>query len=145
MLNIKKTSFWYVIAAILICLAVVLYLEHLSDKEAASGKDKAVVTSGVETPGKDENVAANDLETAVSNAILNKNKGSYLNGECQGEGHYIMDSTNDGTTATAYVLAMYGEYGFENGNFVTVSGSGAIPSVITFSIAKDGSYLMVNY
>jgi len=93
----------------------------------------------------DSKQAPFNLDKAVSNAILAKNRGSYSAGECQGEGHYIMDSTTDGTTVIAYALAMYGEYGFEDGNFVKVSGSGVIPTVITFSKDEAGTYSMVNY
>ena len=85
------------------------------------------------------------LDPVVSDAILTRNHGSYLAGECQGEGHFIMDSSTKGRTVTAYVLAMYGEYGFEDGNFVKVSGSGVIPTVITFSTDGKGSYSMLSY
>lgn len=93
----------------------------------------------------DSTQASADLDKAVSYAILAKNRGSYLAGECQGEGHCIMDSTTDGTSVIAYTLAMYGEYGFEDGNFVKVSGSGVIPTVIRFSRDGAGTYSMVNY
>jgi len=93
----------------------------------------------------DSTQAPSNLDKAVSHAILAKNRGSYSAGECQAEGHYIMDSTTDGTTVIAYALAMYGEYGFEDGNFVKVSGSGVIPTVITFSKDGAGTYSMVNY
>jgi len=93
----------------------------------------------------DTTQATSNLDKTVSNAILTKNRGSYLAGECQAEGHYIMDSTTEGTSVIAYVLAMYGEYGFEDGNFVKVSGTGVIPSVIKFSKDGAGTYSMVNY
>ena len=93
----------------------------------------------------DSTQATSNLDKAISNAILTKNQGSYLAGECQAEGHYIMDSTTEGTTVIAYVLAMYGEYGFEDENFVKVSGAGVIPTVITFSKDAAGIYSMVNY
>jgi bla regulator protein BlaR1 len=111
---------------------------------------QSTATAGVTDPGStgavsDNNAEVTDIENAVSKAILERNSSSYWAGECQGEGHYIMDSTADGTTVTAYVLAMYGEYGFEDGNLVKVSGSGVIPTVITFSLDKNGAYSLTNY
>ena len=124
-LNFKKAAFWAIAVVIITCILFVLFWHHpISDNEVT---------------------VIYDIEKAVSDAILNNNAGSFFEGECQGEGHYIMDSTIDGTTATAYVLTMYGEYGFEDGNFVKVSGTGVIPTVITFSVYKDGPYSMVSY
>lgn len=125
LLNLKKPAFWIIAVVFITCIVFVLFWHHpVSDNEVTG---------------------TNDIEKAVSDAILNNNTGSFLDGECQGEGHFIMDSTIDGTTVTAYALTMYGEYGFEDGNFVKVSGTGAIPTVITFSVDKDGSYSMVSY
>ena len=56
-----------------------------------------------------------------------------------------MNSIVDRTTATVYALTMYGEYGFQDGNFVKVSGTGVIPTVITFSIDKDGKLFVESY
>ena len=124
-LNFKRSAFWVIALVFISCIVFVLFWHHsVSDNEVA---------------------VAYDLEKAVSDAILNNNTGSFLDGECQGEGHYIMDSTIDGTTATAYVLTMYGEYGFQDGNFVKVSGTGVIPTVIIFSIDKDGNLFMESY
>ena len=124
-LNFKKSAFWAIAVVFISCIVFVLFWHHpVSDYEVA---------------------VAYDLEKAVSDAILNKNIGSFLDGECQGEGHYIMNSTIDGTALTVYALTMYGEYGFQDGNFVKVSGTGVIPTVINFSIDKDGNLFMESY
>lgn len=73
-----------------------------------------------------------DLSDAVSLAILSQNESSYLEGECQAEGHIILTSEKKDDSTICYVIASYGEYGFEDGNFIKVSGSGAIPCRITF-------------
>lgn len=86
-----------------------------------------------------------DREEAVANAILHKKSDAYMPAECQAEGHYILDTEADGEQITAYVLAMFGYYGFEDGNFVKVSGSGAIPTVLTFKKHPDGSYGLLDY
>lgn len=91
---------------------------------------------------------------AVKYAILDSNKNSYLGGECVGEGHIVLDTADvtdkynakQGTNfIEAYVLAMYGEYGFENGIFTKVSGSGIIPTRITFSRNEAGEYSLHEY
>ncbi len=39
---------------------------------------------------------------------------------------------------------MYGEYQFQDGNFVKEAGSGAIPAVLTF-VQKGGQYILKTY
>ncbi len=79
----------------------------------------------------------NDLDEAVKSALLKENQGHYLSGECIGEGHLILGQDEKSDITTVYALTMYGEYGFEDGNFVKVSGSGIIPAVFTFTNTKD--------
>lgn len=96
-----------------------------------------------------DNKAMSDDEL-VSYAILDSNKGGYLEGECVGEGHIILgtDSSQNGEKII-YALTTFGYYGFENDCFIKVSGTGVIPAKITFdenNIVKefltpqDGSY-----
>lgn len=73
------------------------------------------------------------LDDKVANALLTKNKGNYAIGECTGEGHIILGTKEDENETIVYALTMYGEYGFQDDNFVKVSGSGVIPAVITFA------------
>lgn len=71
----------------------------------------------------------------------------YLEAECFGEGHIILGTDKKGDTTKIYALTMTGHYGFQNDNFVKVSGTGVIPAVITLSgnhnvsieYPKDGS------
>ena len=81
-------------------------------------------------PSEDKN--ASDLKDAISGAILSQNASSYLCGECRAEGHILLTSEEKDGNTICYVIASYGEYGFEDGNFIKVSGSGAIPCRITF-------------
>lgn len=57
--------------------------------------------------------------------------------ECAAEGHLIMASEYQDGILTVYSLTSTGGYGFLNGNFVKVSGTGVIPAVFTFSIPED--------
>lgn len=60
---------------------------------------------------------------AVSAAIFEENKDGYLPGECVAEGHIILETEEKDSQLKAFVLSRYGEYGFQDGNFVKVSGS----------------------
>ena len=81
-------------------------------------------------PSDDKNASA--LKDAISGAILSQNASSYLSGECQAEGLILLTSEEKDGNTICYVIASNGEYGFEDGNFIKVSGSGAIPCRITF-------------
>ena len=73
-----------------------------------------------------------NMDDAVGKAIL-EGSGLYAKGETATEGHIILDTVRDNGLIKVYAIASYGEFGFENGVFTKVSGSGAIPTVITFS------------
>ena len=92
---------------------------------------------------------AKDLESAVKAGILNFNTTLYSKGECAAEGHIILGSevknTDDSKKEECYALVSYGEYGFENGIFTKIAGSGAIPTKLTFSINDKGEYSLVEY
>ena len=102
-----------------------------SDAMAGSPLSK---TTAVQTAdmSMDDKVSA-----AAAAGLLQSNKDTYEDGECAGEGHIILGYEQTDETVKAYTLTMYGSYGFEDGNFVKVSGSGAIPAMMTFSV-KDG-------
>lgn len=76
------------------------------------------------------------LSPLVSEAILSDNAGVYFDGECAGEGHKLLGCRVSGSTLKVYALTTYGNYGFRNGAFIKVSGSGVIPAVLTFE--KNG-------
>lgn len=94
------------------------------------------------------------IDELVSDAILSSSNGSYSDGECIAEGHKILGTENLKTDGqpdkkVVYALTTYGEYGFENGDFVKVSGTGVIPARLTFDsdnnlleykMPMDGSY-----
>lgn len=81
-----------------------------------------------------------DLERLVAQAVLDKNWGRYTGEECVGEGHVILKTEETGRKLTVYALTMYGEYQFQDGNFVKEAGSGAVPAVITFLKDSQGAY-----
>jgi len=78
------------------------------------------------------------LDEAVGLALLRDSQAGYLSGECAGEGHILLGGKTDSGVTKVYALTMVGEYGFEDGNFVKISGSGIIPAVFTFSDSDGG-------
>lgn len=79
-----------------------------------------------------------EIDNAISNAILEDNKDSYQEGECQAEGHVIFEAEKNDNEIIVYSYIGYSEYGFENGNFVDVSGA-MCPAVIVL----DNNYNLI--
>lgn len=85
------------------------------------------------------------IDQAVGLAVKAQSS-KYGPGEVATEGHIILDTEEeqDGKVK-AYTIASYGAYGFENGIFTLVSGSGAIPTVMIFSKDEKGEYSLLAY
>jgi hypothetical protein len=84
------------------------------------------------------------LDEAVSIAVKGR-RTAYGQGEVATEGHIILDSENLNGQIKVYTISSFGAFGFENGIFTKVSGSGAIPTVITFTKQENGTYLLAEY
>lgn len=84
------------------------------------------------------------IDEAVSLAIKAQSKG-YGPGEVSTEGHVILDTEEKDGKIIVYSIASFGAFGFENGIFTTVSGSGAISTVMTFSKNEKGEYSLLAY
>ncbi|MCL6616996.1 MAG: transcriptional regulator [Anoxybacillus ayderensis] len=87
---------------------------------------------------------ATNVETAVSEAIKEHGK-TYGKREYITEGHVILDTEQKGNKVKAYTIASVGVFEFQDGIFTIVSGSGAIPTVMTFSIDEHGQYKLIAY
>lgn len=87
-----------------------------------------------------------DLETAVALAALQRGSGYYYyGGECGSEGHVILGTKEDKDVTMVYAIATVSQYGFQNGIFTPVSGSGAIPTVLTLVKNQEGEYACVKW
>lgn len=84
------------------------------------------------------------IDAAVSLAIKAQSK-RYKSGEVSTEGHITLDSEEKDGKVKVYTIASYGAFGFENGIFTIVSGSGAISTVMTFSRNENVKYLLQKY
>jgi bla regulator protein BlaR1 len=85
-----------------------------------------------------------NIDDAVSMAIKDQST-FYASGETATEGHIILDTKEKDGTVKVYTIASYGAFGFENGIFTKISGSGAIPTVITFSQDENGQFSLLEY
>jgi len=84
------------------------------------------------------------ISAAVNNAIKSQGTG-YAQGETETEGHIILSVKEENRTVKVYTVASFGAFGFENGVFTKVSGSGAIPTVMIFSKDEDDDYNLLEY
>lgn len=71
------------------------------------------------------------LDKAVSNAIIDESKGRVYPDECPAEGHIILGTDEKDKDVTVYLLFDFSYFGFENENFVAVSGERSA-AVMTF-------------
>jgi hypothetical protein len=85
-----------------------------------------------------------NIEDAVSLAIKSRTN-AYGEGETVTEGHIILDSEESNGKVKVYTIASFGTFGFENGIFTKVSGSGAIPTVMVFSKDENGGFSLLEY
>lgn len=74
-----------------------------------------------------------NIEKAVSDAVKKQWIGTVWPGETLTEGHVILSTENKTDRIIVYTIANYGPYGYKDGKFTMVGGSGAIPMVIEFS------------
>jgi hypothetical protein len=96
------------------------------------------------TPGfSPDDLDLTDLEKSISHAVFTYNADRYLKGECAAEGHITLGKRTKNGLEVVYAIASYGEYNYQNGEFVQVSGSGAIPTVLVFK--KNGSHKLLEY
>jgi bla regulator protein BlaR1 len=84
------------------------------------------------------------LEEAVRSAIKGKAAG-YKIGETATEGHIILGTEVSDKAIRVYTIASIGNFGFENGIFTKISGSGAIPTVITLSNEEKDKYALLEF
>jgi bla regulator protein blaR1 len=114
-----------------ILVSGIIVVSDLAKSEAAAG-----------TKSEIQNNTA--IDEAVGIAIKGQGKG-YGPGEVNTEGHIILDTEEKGNTIKVYTIASFGAFGFEDGIFTKVSGSGAISTVITLSRNEEGNYYLKEY
>lgn len=102
---------------------------------APTAEDMAVEETAVENLALTEE----ELDHKVAEIILDQNRSWYTGEECRAEGHIILESEVKEGTTTVYALTMYGEYQFQNVDYlIKASGTGVIPVVLSFGEHEDG-------
>ena len=106
--------------------------------------------SEIESPYREytfEFVKTEDIETVISDAIINTHRGGYKLGTYACEDHEIFATesfdTGDYETVKVYMWVNYGEYIKYGDSLVQISGS-ACPTVLTFDCI-DGKYNLKEY
>ena len=84
------------------------------------------------------------VEATVISALLDQAGSGYYPGECVAEGHEILDIVREEDRWQVYLIASVGQYGFCTGHFEEISGSGAIPTRITFA-EENGALVVEDY
>lgn len=111
--------------------------EYTNNQPSFQSFIKAVSSSG-------KRGAATSIDDAVSRGITSASQ-KYGEGETAAEGHIILKTVEDQGIVTVYTIASLGVFGFENGIFTVVSGTGAIPTVMTFKKSPEGGYSLLKY
>lgn len=107
-------------------------------------KENSSSSNIVNSTDVNNNKIAENIDQAVSKAI--KSRGTnYLRGEAATQGHIVLDVEEKDNIVKVYTISSFGYFGFENGIFTEISGSGAIPTVMTFSKNSNGGYSLIEY
>jgi len=123
------------VAVVFLLATVVLSLIPTSPKSEGEKEPENVITAEEEQA----------IKSAVGEAILEYNKDGYSPGQCQAEGHVILEIVKDGNQFKVYCITSYGAYSLEEDGPKKVSGSGAIPTVITLQKTESDTYKLLKY
>ncbi len=74
---------------------------------------------------------SDELDAAISKAILNINSDSDWLGECPAESHFVYGTEENGDGITVYLLESFSSFGFQNGFFIPAGGH-SVPAVYRF-------------
>jgi hypothetical protein len=130
-LNYKKPALWMAITSFLIVFALGFGLAA-NPKTDRGFKMSGNHLSDLQPEEVVGNIAATYLTEDQAVALaLTSSSNHYREGECFAEGHIILGTEKKRGATKIYALTMTGQYGFQNDNFVKVSGTGVIPAVVT--------------
>lgn len=143
-----KCGIFLIIAVIVFtgCSKVVNTASNTSTSSEINTASSNNVNSKINTAGGTSANSEIDasLSAAVGKAVKNFGENSYSKGEFASEGHEILDVEEKNNVVKVYTISSFGYFGFQNGIFTIISGSGAIPTVITFS-RNNNSYSLKEY
>ena len=134
-----------VLRTMLLAAGLILALAACGPQSAEPAPEKPEEAAA--EPAEGETAAPADVDQAVALALLDQARSGYAEGECPAEGHAILGAfTNeDENTVEVYAQCSVGNYGFVSGNFEEISGSGAIPSRLTFARDENGGLTLTDF
>jgi len=115
-----------------------------TSKENNAANSSEIISNNNDTSDSNS-LIGEDIEQAVSQAIKSKGQECYLMGEVATEGHIVLELEEKDGVMKVYTISSFGYFGFENSIFTKISGSGAIPTVMTFSKNINGGYSLIKY
>ncbi|MBV7272496.1 cell wall-binding protein [Clostridium sp. PL3] len=125
--------------------SLIMVLKLINEKLHHFDNNDASPSELVNNNSDSNNIFDQSIEQAVGEAIKSRNQKYYYMGEVATEGHIILEVEEKDDLVKAYTISSFGYFGFENGIFTIVSGSGAIPTVITFSKNANNEYSLLEY
>ncbi|MCW2279272.1 hypothetical protein [Heliophilum fasciatum] len=117
---------------------------YFTDLPLSSLPPSPIVNNLAEFPANLSTEEQAHLEKAIHDAIKEHRK-MYPPGEHLAEGHIILGMTQEDRTVTLYSVASGGYFGFENGIFTKINGSGVIPTVMSFEKDAQDNYRLISY
>lgn len=138
----KKLKLWKIATGLLVA-ALVLSLNSIG--ASAQWRQDSNGWWNTEGNSNSNNMANENIKKAVGQAIIRKGQEAYRKGERATEGHIILETEEKGNVVKVYTISSFGYFGFENNIFTKISGSGAIPTVMTFLKNRDNGYSLIEY
>ncbi len=121
-----------------------------SPEPSAAMPTPAVSAEPTTAPKADaEAEKAAKAEAAIHDAVMDSNKNTHKAGEfaCESHMQVAMESSpgeDGGTLETYYLMILYMEYDWADGELKNVSGS-YIPSALRFAVSEGGEYALTEY
>lgn len=138
MIDFKKKETKILIAVIVIIVAVIGTVFGMNKNVSSSlgiigGADGPTSIFLEDSDGETETYDFDEVDKAISEYLISSNNGKYMEGEHSSEGHVYLGIENRNDKLYVYLMTSFGEYGFQNNNFIKISGTGAIPAAVTMS------------
>jgi len=101
-------------------------------------------TAPTRSVNSNDNGTLPDLDTAISETILEWNRTDTQSGDFSAEAHTTLAIVEDGDVITVYLMALHLNFGYSGGGFSELGGS-HMPIAITFERDTSGDYVMTEY
>ncbi len=107
------------------------------DKEDLNSSLKETSSTTKPSESNKEELKNLKRDEIVTKVLIGEASTNFIDGELKTEAHEILETEVNDDVTKIYLLTMVGNFGFENGDFCKVAGSGIIPAVITIDKDKN--------